>query len=170
MSFNLEDGELLEVIGEGRAEVNYTGYQIKGDYIRYQVQTSDIESRGNVFVNTEDYQLFTEMISGELEKGVFTVEGKVLFRRNNLEIHSDKLYIDGEGLMTFSGNVTLEYDEIKAAADTLIYDSVNKIVLLEGNVSGENEEIEFSGEKMEIDLETEKIKLQNGAGMILKDR
>jgi len=169
LSFSLEDGELVEVIGEGKAEVNYLDYKIEGDYIRYQVQTSDIHSKGNVCMNTEDYQLFTEKISAKLEKGTFAAQGEVLFRGSNLEVHSDKLYIEEkEELMTFAGNVILELNEIKAVADTLIYYSANKILFLEGNVSGENEKIEFSGNKMEINLETEQIKLQDGAGMFLK--
>lgn len=75
-----------------------------------------------------------------------------------------------EGLFIFTGNVLLLYKEIQVQADSLNYEREQDLLVLEGNINGQNGDLKLSGERMELDLNSEKIKLQGRAELLFGDK
>lgn len=176
ISTSFAEGTAEKVIAEGNALMYYranegeANYRIEADYIEYSLLTDDIYIKGNISFNNEDYQLYTDKINGNLERGLFEAVGDVLLEGSELEINSVELSVqDNERIMVFKGDVTLNYNEVKASADTVIYEPDKDLALLEGNVKGENEEMKISGDKMELNLKNEQMKLLGKAEFLFKN-
>lgn len=50
------------------------------------------------------------------------------------------------------------------------YEREQDLLVLEGNINGQNGDLKLSGERMELDLNSEKIKLQGRAELLFGDK
>ncbi|NLJ83658.1 MAG: hypothetical protein GX336_01940 [Halanaerobiaceae bacterium] len=158
------------IIAEGNVLLIYEDYQIMADYIEYEYLDEVIEIKGNISLNSGDYQLTAERLNGNLKGKNFTARDEVYFQSEELKINSLMLEMENEDVFYFTGNVFLVYREIQVRADRLKYDRQQERLILKGNIKGKNADLNLAGEYMEIDLDSEKIKLQGKAELLFKDK
>jgi len=168
-SFFADNGVDL-LIAEGNALLVYEDYHIKADYIEYDYPGESIEIKGNISLSVGDYFLRAKSLSGNLNEKSFVARDEVYFQADDLKINSISLEMKNEGLFIFTGNVLLLYKEIQVQADSLNYEREQDLLVLEGNINGQNGDLKLSGERMELDLNSEKIKLQGRAELLFGDK
>ncbi|MFP4662433.1 MAG: LptA/OstA family protein [Halanaerobiales bacterium] len=156
-----------DIAAEGNIVFNDGEYILYADRITGNLSSQDFNAVGNVIFEGSHQGEALKLTSEELT--VRNNNPENIAEQNGSENSTAQDNNSGNiasrnnaQLMTFTGDVSLRYGEIETYSDSLRYNTADNTAFLEGNVSGRQEEIRLSGEKVEIDLNTEKMRLLNG--------
>lgn len=174
ITINTEDGE-QEIVAQGNARVVYDKMAFSGDTIHYNTDSEDISLEGDITLVDEDHTIKGDTLDGNIGRGIFTIDGG----EKEVEITGPQLYAAAgvinyrrnEGLLVLEQNPVFTYKELEAAADKITYNLEKRTALLSGNVEGvQGDGREFSAERIDVNMETEEIKMSGRANFIIKEK
>ncbi|MFW6021975.1 MAG: LptA/OstA family protein [Halanaerobiaceae bacterium] len=158
------------IVAEGSALLRYNDIEVTSDYIEYNMGSEDVFISGNVDFHLDNYRLQAEELSGNLADMTLSARDDVIFSGEELRIMASSVSFDeSKEEVVFTGETSLKYREIQASADTLIYNYQNEVAYLEGNVISQQNGLRLSGSRLEIDLESEKVKLLGQAELLFEE-
>ncbi|MEJ6951242.1 LptA/OstA family protein [Natronospora cellulosivora (SeqCode)] len=158
ISYSIMDGFNV-FLGEENAVLisKANDIRLEANLLQYNLDTEDFLAENEVFFKSNDFDLFAGKVNGNLSKRNFEASSNILFKSDDLKIESYLVtYQEEDGILNFSGEVSLIHNEIEAKADKLIYNEIEEKVYLKGNVEGtvlfEQGYWDLSGGLLEINL------------------
>lgn len=144
---------------------------IKGDFARFNTNNRQVYFEDNVQLRNDSYLLAGNKLNGNLNDEEFSMEGDVKLTGDELKITAGSMiYQHSIQKAVLTDKPFIEYRKFKAESKKITYNMEDNKIYLTGDVSGKQNDREFSAEKVTIDLDKQKIEMSGGARFIFPDR
>lgn len=160
LSWRLSDQKLLCTGGIllNKGEVSGYGERLEGD-----VALERILLQGNPKVTispnkTTPITLEAKVFEVISEEDIILARGNPTIIWKDAKVTTNNLkYLQGQGILKLSGQVQIDYDDIRAWGDTADYLTLEQKINLQGHASAVQGDNKLTGEKVQVSLKDKKI-------------